>query len=249
MIATIVGLVKFISFAECQTEKPSRENGWCTQCQPTPYIVTAARYFLTPTLQSLFSRIRSKMKLFKDYLLANITPSSSTVLPTPANKSKWVSFRDSLESSTKNQMQAQAIVKVCEHFIAFIQIDLSDAASLLEEIKKHLLKLKIPLEDMRGQGYDNGANMSGKHNGVQKRILDFNSGAFNVPCAAHTLILALNDAADCCVPAVSFFGIIQELFVFFSGSTKRWQVLIRFVSSLTVKPLSTTRWSSRIDAI
>ena len=53
VIATIVGLVKFISFAECQTEKPSRENGWCTQCQPTPYIVTAARYFLTPTLQSL----------------------------------------------------------------------------------------------------------------------------------------------------------------------------------------------------
>ena len=189
------------------------------------------------------------MKLFKDYLLANITPSLSTVLPTPANKSKWVSFCDSLESSTKNQMQAQAIVKVCEHFIAFIQIDLSDAASLLEEIKKRLLKLKIPLDDMRGQGYDNGANMSGKHNGVQKRILDFNSGAFNVPCAAHTLILALNDAADCCVPAVSFFGIIQELFVFFSGSTKRWQVLIRFVSSLTVKPLSTTRWSSRIDAI
>ena len=34
---------------------------------------------------------------------------------------------------------------------------------LLAVIKKHLETLKIPLEDMRGQGYDNGGNMKDRH--------------------------------------------------------------------------------------
>jgi hypothetical protein len=46
-----------------------------------------------------------------------------------------------------------------------------------------------------------------------------------------------------------FFGVIQALYVFFSSSSKRWQVLLQFVPNLTLKPLSETRWESRIDAI
>nr|CAH0104297.1 unnamed protein product [Daphnia galeata] len=124
-----------------------------------------------------------------------------------------------------------AQVKICENFVGFLVVDRSDAMSLLVVIKKHLETLKIPLEDMRGQGYDNGANMSCRHNGVQN------------------LNLVLNDAANCCAVVVSFFGVIQALYVFFSSSTKRWQVLLQFVPNLTLKPLSETRWESRIDAI
>lgn len=39
------------------------------------------------------------------------------------------------------------------------------------------------------------------------------------------------------------------LYVFFSASTKRWDVIKKHVSDLTLKPLSNTRWSSRIEAI
>ena len=42
---------------------------------------------------------------------------------------------------------------------------------------------------------------------------------------------------------------IQKLYVFFSTSTHRWDVLKRQVQSLTVKPLSETRWENRVDAL
>jgi hypothetical protein len=70
-----------------------------------------------------------------------------------------------------------------------------------------------------------------------------------VPCNAHSLNLVLNDAANICAVVVSFFGVIQAIYVFFSSSTKRWQVYLQFVPNLTLKPLSETSWESRIDAI
>jgi len=42
-----------------------------------------------------------------------------------------------------------------------------------------------------GQGYDNGSNMKGKYQGVQKRFLDINPKAFYTPCGCHSLNLVL----------------------------------------------------------
>ncbi|XP_068241072.1 uncharacterized protein [Palaemon carinicauda] len=39
------------------------------------------------------------------------------------------------------------------------------------------------------------------------------------------------------------------LYVFFSASTHRWDVLKRHVQSLTAKPLSETQWESRVDSL
>lgn len=116
---------------------------------------------------------------------------------------------------------------------------------------KKLRELDIDIMDMRGQGYDNGSNMRGKHSGVQKRVLDINPRAFYVPCSAHSLNLVVNDAAACCLKAVDFFSTIQEVYNFFSASTSRWDVLKQHIGErgLTVKPLSDTRWESRVDAL
>ncbi|KAF2939967.1 hypothetical protein DAI22_03g236600 [Oryza sativa Japonica Group] len=46
-----------------------------------------------------------------------------------------------------------------------------------------------------------------------------------------------------------FFGIVQLIYVLFSGSTKRWKVLLEHVPSLTVKSLCNTRWESRIKTL
>jgi len=32
----------------------------------------------------------------------------------------------------------------------------------------------LDISNLKGQGYNNGSNMKGKHQGVQKRILDIN---------------------------------------------------------------------------
>ncbi|CAH2250900.1 zinc finger MYM-type 1-like [Pelobates cultripes] len=99
-------------------------------------------------------------------------------------------------------------IHIEERFLGFLPVHNSSGEGLTEAILNELEMLKIPLSDMRGQGYDNGSNMKGKHSGVQKRIMDLNS-----------------------------------------RSTNRWDVLKKHVSKLTVKPLSDTKWSSRIDAI
>ena len=100
-----------------------------------------------------------------------------------------------------------------------------------------------------GQGYDNGSNMKGKNKGVQRRLLDINPRALYMPCACHSLNLTLCDMAKSCRKAISFFGVVQRIYVLFASSTKRWSVLLEHVKNLTVKSLSSTRWESRIKSI
>ncbi|XP_025409287.1 zinc finger MYM-type protein 1-like [Sipha flava] len=120
---------------------------------------------------------------------------------------------------------------------------------LSDIIIQQLKDLGIPIKNMRGQGYDNGANMKRKRSGVQRRIRNINPRAFFVPCSTHSLNLVVNDAVQLSKEAIEFFDIIQKVYVFFSASTYRWQILLRHITNLTVKPLSQTRWESRIEAL
>lgn len=138
---------------------------------------------------------------------------------------------------------------ICEHFLGFVTIYNSTGKGLSDCLLNVLAELKLNINDLRGQGYDNGANMRGKHNGVQKKILQINPRAFFVPCSAHSLNLVVNDAAKITFEIVDFFNIVQELYIFFSASTKRWNILKKNISNLTLKPLSNTRWESRIESI
>ena len=140
-------------------------------------------------------------------------------------------------------------VAVHEHFLQYEVPSNTTGAGMTNLIVKKIEEMGLVLTNLRGQGYDNGSNMKGKHNGVQKKILDLNPRAFYVPCTAHSLNLVVNDAAHSCTEAVKFFGVVQAVYVFFSASTHRWKVLMNNVSGLTVKPLSETRWSSRVNAV
>uniref|UniRef100_A0A7N0TTH6 TTF-type domain-containing protein n=1 Tax=Kalanchoe fedtschenkoi TaxID=63787 RepID=A0A7N0TTH6_KALFE len=104
-------------------------------------------------------------------------------------------------------------------------------------------------QNNNGQGYDNGSYMKGKHQGVQKRLLEVNPRALYMPCACHSLNLTLCDMAQSCIKAVSFFGVIQRIFILFSSSAKRWKILLDNVPNFTVKSLSNTRWESRIKSV
>lgn len=139
--------------------------------------------------------------------------------------------------------------EIKEHFLGFFPITDTTGQGLIRFLLDFLSSNDIDIQNMRGQGYDNGANMKGKNIGLQKRILDINPRAFYVPCAAHSLNLILNDAAKSSLEVVNFFSIVQEIYVFFSASTARWQILAKEVPTLTLKPLSNTRWESRVEAI
>lgn len=109
--------------------------------------------------------------------------------------------------------------------------------------------MNLDLKNCHGQAYDNGANMVGQKQGVQSRILSENPRAFFVPCTAHSLNLLLGDMASSVPAAMTFFGVIQRIYTIFSASTERWSILLKYVSDFTLKPMSDTRWESRIESI
>lgn len=143
--------------------------------------------------------------------------------------------------------------QIRESFVKFVEISSAKTGLLITEVALFELEmLGLDVDDLRGQGFDNGSPMKGKNIGVQKRILDKNPRAFYIPCGNHTLNLTVNDAADISTYTREFFAIIQKIFVFLSASTNRWDILRKHLSTakaLTPKPLCTTRWSSRTDAV
>ncbi|XP_013776641.1 zinc finger MYM-type protein 1-like [Limulus polyphemus] len=145
--------------------------------------------------------------------------------------------------------------KIVERFIAFIPIASHTGEALANIVLKFFEQIGIDVASLRGQSYDNASNMSGCYKGLQAHILSINHLAHYIPCTAHSLNLVGVCAVESCIGAVSFFGLIQKLYNFFSGSTQRWSVIPQCLkaesgseSTLVVKRASDAILSTRADA-
>ncbi|KAL2963307.1 hypothetical protein AAZX31_17G193800 [Glycine max] len=87
-------------------------------------------------------------------------------------------------------------IKIDEYFLEFLK--------LVNVLKKYGLNI----DDIRGQGYDNGSNMKGKNQGVQRRLLDINPRAFYTSCGSSPR-------------TISFFGVLQCIYSLFASYSKR----------------------------
>ena len=135
--------------------------------------------------------------------------------------------------------------------MTFIPIKSHTGQALCQEVLFFLEETcKINFSKCRGQTYDNAANMSGKYNGMQQKVLQRNKYAIFVPCAAHSLNLVGRSAVDCCAMAVDFFSVAQLIiYTYFSASTHRWNVLkMHLGQKPVVKSLSDTRWEAHAVA-
>ncbi|XP_055307958.1 zinc finger MYM-type protein 1-like, partial [Sitodiplosis mosellana] len=142
--------------------------------------------------------------------------------------------------------------QIKESFIEFVDVSETTGKAMADIAVNNLNKHKIEIKNMRGQGYDNGSNMKGKHIGVQAQIQSINPLAVFIPCSNHTLNLSLNDAASASIEVCAFFATVQKIYTFLSASTTRWDILKKHCTSihdLVPKALSTTRWSARLNAI
>jgi len=153
-----------------------------------------------------------------------------------------------------------------ERFLKFLPSVGHKSADLELAVLNEFKQLGINIEDCRGQSYDNAKNMSGVYSGMQARIRQVAKYAEFIPCSAHSLNLVGANAAQCSENGQSFFFLLENLFVFFSSSTHRWEILNKHLNSVqnieeknsgtelisakktTLKKLCTTRWSCRDDA-
>ncbi|XP_067130868.1 zinc finger MYM-type protein 1-like [Centruroides vittatus] len=140
-------------------------------------------------------------------------------------------------------------IAIYEQFIKFIHVESSTGENLFFVLKKEIQSLGLDINNITGQGYDNGSNMKGKVSGVQARLLKENPRAFFTPCVCHNYNLVSGDVAKICPEALTFFGILRRLYVLFSASSKRWLILLKYIKELTVKPLCDTRWECRIQSV
>jgi 4-aminobutyrate aminotransferase-like enzyme len=62
---------------------------------------------------------------------------------------------------------------------------------LFTELTNLLEPFELNVADVRGQGYGNGSNMKGKHQGIKKRLLEINPRALCMSCTCHSLNLTL----------------------------------------------------------
>ena len=139
-------------------------------------------------------------------------------------------------------------VEVREAFIDFLELDKKGAAGYAMIILKKLKDDDLKFSDCRAQMYDNAAVMSGHISGVQARLCDQNAKAIFVNCDNHSLNLAGVHAASVDPSIVTFFGTVEQVYVFFSGSTIRWDKM-KAKLNVTVKRESDTRWSARESAV
>lgn len=149
-----------------------------------------------------------------------------------------------------------------ERFLLFLPNQGHKAEDIFNALMVFLREHDIDLKNCRGQSYDNASVMSGKYNGVQAKIRELNNLALWIPCAAHSLNLVAKAAAECCSSAIAFFNFLEELYVFFTSSTCRYNLLTERLKSASLKVnnaedgkniivpkrVSTTRWSSKSDA-
>uniref|UniRef100_A0A453LZF7 DUF4371 domain-containing protein n=1 Tax=Aegilops tauschii subsp. strangulata TaxID=200361 RepID=A0A453LZF7_AEGTS len=96
-------------------------------------------------------------------------------------------------------------IQIMEYFLAFLVVEDTSGLGIFKVLVDSMKSFDLIIDDIRGQGYDNGSNMKGKYKGVQSRLLEVNPRALYMPCACHSLNLTLCDMDKSCGRAVSFF--------------------------------------------
>lgn len=128
---------------------------------------------------------------------------------------------------------------VHEHFICFLQILDTTGIGSCKSFLGHLEKLGLDLSNCCGQSYDNGSNMQGKKQGLQKERVRENWNLTERLCVSFVEVTCWNligrDPAKSCGTCISLFGLLQRLYALFCSSVHRWSVLTARQINFTLK--------------
>uniref|UniRef100_H3ACH6 TTF-type domain-containing protein n=1 Tax=Latimeria chalumnae TaxID=7897 RepID=H3ACH6_LATCH len=141
-----------------------------------------------------------------------------------------------------------------EHFITFHDLPESSVEDFFSILKSSLETVNINMAYCRGQAYDGASTMSGNISGLQSGVKEVSPTALFVHCCAHNLNLVLMAAASCCTNAQLFFGTIESVYTFLTGSLPHLRILKDEQEKLdtvvhVLKKHSDTQWACRKRAV
>lgn len=123
-----------------------------------------------------------------------------------------------------------------------------------QDIIKSLNACQIPLTSIQFQTYDSTASMSGRHKGAQQKMNEVLSREVPyIQCLPHGINLVIQHASESSPLINNVFDVLQQIYVFFSKSTKKYKQLKESMenieNALKLRNLSQTRWSARPESV
>ena len=168
---------------------------------------------------------------------------------------------ETTDISTKEQLSMMlrypTSTGIQEKFVGFIEVTDTTGQGLADKIWDEVIALGLDPMNMRGQGYDGAANMSGWRRGVQAVIMAKNPLALYTHCSSHVLNLVI--VKSCSIPEFrNMFGVVQRAAVYFGESAKRMAYLDAALTATStgdrpahqrLKKHCQTRWIEQADAL
>lgn len=144
-------------------------------------------------------------------------------------------------------------LEVEERFLGFINCSSFRCAQGLQKlILEFLRKCNLANMPIIAQSYDGASVMSGKNQGLQKKIKEIHPQAIYIHCLAHKLNLVVMDSCANIPSVIRFFNTIEALHIHFTnpGNHERLKIVrdaLGLKSHPEIGSLSKTRWSCRYD--
>ena len=143
-----------------------------------------------------------------------------------------------------------------ERLVDMTDIDKKTGDGQAKQILKSWNKRELNSSSIAFQSYDYTASMSGVFNGCQAMMNQYlGSNIPYFPCLAHRVNTTVEHSCKASLIACKMFDILQEIYVFFSSSTKRYNLFrlkvkeLDINGALALRNLSMTRWIARADSI